>query len=273
MSHDPGSSTKSAADSAGDNKGLQMLARGGYAVSGLLHIIIGYLAVRVATGSGENADSSGAFQEIAKTPGGAVVLWFAVVAFAALAIWQITEAVAPGPGDEKERQAHRLKSAGKAVLYLVLAYVAFTFASGGGSGGGGGTQESLTAQVMGNPAGRILIGAIGVGIVAAAVFHVVKGWRKKFLEDLQGNAGGNVGKAVVVLGRVGYIAKGFALGVLGVLFVAAAATADPDKAGGLDDALKAIRDQPFGPVLLIATGIGFAAYGVYSFARARYAKL
>ncbi|WP_370449988.1 DUF1206 domain-containing protein [Cellulomonas sp. PhB143] len=274
MSRNASSTTRSAVDTAGDSTALHALARAGYVVAGVLHILIGWIAVKIATGSsGQSADQSGAFQDVASTPGGAALLWVGVVGFWGLALWQVTEAIAPGAGDEKDRAKRRGKAAAKAVVYVVLGYVAFTFATGGGSSGGGQKQESLTADMMGNPAGRLLIGAVGVAIVAVGAFHVVKGWKKKFLEDLQGNAGGSVGTAVVVLGRVGYIAKGIALGVLGVLFVAAAATADPDKAGGLDDALRTIGSQPFGAFLLVATGVGFAAYGVYSFARARYARL
>ena len=44
-------------------------------------------------------------------------------------------------------------------------------------------------------------------------------------------------------------------------------------ASGLDGALHTLRDQPLGPVLLTAVAVGLAAYGVYSFARARYAKV
>jgi hypothetical protein len=155
----------------------------------------------------------------------------------------------------------------------VLAVMAGRYASGGSGSSGGSTQEDLVAQILGWPGGQLVVGAIGLTIIGVGVFHVVKGWRKKFLEDLRTTGPGAVGKAVVRLGQVGYIAKGVALGVLGALFVLAGVQSDPEQAGGLDDALKTIQDQPYGTVLLIATGIGIAAYGAYSFARAKYAKL
>ncbi|PRZ09444.1 uncharacterized protein DUF1206 [Isoptericola sp. CG 20/1183] len=262
-----------AARRAQHSTGLRALARGGYAASGVVHLLIGWLAVRLALGSSSgSADESGAFQQLASAPGGTVALWAVTLGFAALALWQLAEAAVGVPGVEDAKEAAaRVKAAGKGVLYGVLAFSAARYATG--DGGGGGQQESLTAKLMQAPAGRWLVVAVGLVIVGVGVFHVVKGWRKKFLEDLRGTGGGSVGAAVVRLGQIGYVAKGVALGVLGGLFVAAGATHDAEKAGGLDDALQAIREQPFGTVLLVVTGVGIAAYGVYSFARARYAKL
>ncbi|WP_321575426.1 DUF1206 domain-containing protein [Oerskovia douganii] len=263
--------TSGTAQQLQQSKGLRVLARTGYAVSGLLHIMIGIIAVRIATGSGGGqASETGALQEIAGTTGGGFVLWFAVVAFAALGIWQVLEAVAGTNGAANDRTAYRAKAAGKAALYLALGVLTLQIVTGSSSGG---QKDSLTASLLANGAGRALVAAVGVGIVVAGVYHVVKGWKKRFLKDLEGNARGQVGHAVVVLGRVGYIAKGIALGVLGALVVTAAVTADPAKASGLDAALRTIGEQPFGAFLLTATGIGFAAYGVYSFARARYARM
>ncbi|GAA1718517.1 DUF1206 domain-containing protein [Isoptericola hypogeus] len=253
---------------------LQTLARSGYAASGVVHLLLGYLAVRLAFGStpAGSADQNGVFQELASAPGGAALLWVVAVGFGALALWQLLEALLGVAGTDTAKQAGaRAKAAAKAVLYGVLAATAGRYAQGGSSGGG--TQESLTADLMKAPAGRWLVAAVGLAIVGVGVFHVVKGWRKNFLDDLRGTGGGAVGQAVVRLGQVGYEAKGVALGVLGGLFVAAAWTSDAQKAGGIDDALRVIRDQPYGTVLLVATGVGIAAYGVYSFARARYARL
>ncbi|SDS41013.1 DUF1206 domain-containing protein [Paraoerskovia marina] len=261
-------SASGAAQQANDSKVLQGLARAGFAVSGLLHLIVGGLVVKIALSSSDSgsADSSGAFSEIAQTPGGAFVLWFAVVAFAALALWQVTEAVSRG-----QEATDRAKAAGKAVLYGAMGFIAMRFATGSGSGGG--SEESLTAKALAAPAGQLLVGAVGLAIIGGGVYHVYKGWKEKFREDLRSTGTGAAGKGVVLTGKIGYIAKGAALVVLGALFVWAALTADADKAGGMDDVFATIGGQPFGAVLLVAMGLGFAAYGLYSFARARFARM
>lgn len=245
-------------------------ARAGYAVSGVLHVLVGVLAAQLALGEGGgSADQSGAFAQLAATPFGAVALWFAVVALAALGAWQGAAALSGAVGGAGDRA----KAAGKAVVYLVLAATALTFARGGGSGGSGGQASDATATLMQAPAGRLLVGAVGLGILAVAVYHVHKGVRQRFLEDLTRLPARAGGRAARWAGVAGYVGKGAALAVMGVLVVVAAVQADPGQARGLDGALHALRDAPAGPVLLLLVALGLVAYGVYSLVRARFGRL
>ena len=77
----------------------------------------------------------------------------------------------------------------------------------------------------------------------------------------------------MIAARVGYIAKGIALGVVGVGLIAAAALHDPSQSKGLDGALSDLVALPFGQVLVALISLGFAAYGFYSFSRARRARV
>ncbi|MFD7309388.1 DUF1206 domain-containing protein [Promicromonospora sp. NPDC059942] len=254
-----------------NSRAVRGLARGGYVASGVLHLLIGWLAVQLALGQTEGqADQSGAFRAVARMPGGEVLLWLVGVGFAALALWQLATAVVGVPNADNQLAA-RAKSVAKAVLYGALAVTGVRYAQG--SGGGSGSEESLTARVLAMPGGAWLVGAAGLVIVGVGGYHVVKGVRKKFLEDLVGTGGSAVRPVVVRLGQAGYVAKGIALGVVGGLVVAAAVTTDPEQAGGLDEALHTMRDQPYGTVLLLVVGVGIAAFGGYSFARARFARL
>jgi len=85
--------------------------------------------------------------------------------------------------------------------------------------------------------------------------------------------GGTAGTATIALGIVGYVAKAIALGAVGVLFVFAALNGNASQANGLDQGLRSLAGLPFGVVILVGVGIGLIAYGLYSFVRARYAKL
>lgn len=249
-----------AASRAGDHPLLEKGARLGYGASGVLHLLLAWVTIQLAwTSGGEQADQSGALQQLAGNGFGQALLWVLLVGFVLLALWQATEAIAWGEAKD------RAKAAAKAVTYAVLAWTTVSVLTSGSGGGSGGATSSLMSSGL----GRVLVGLVGLGVIAVGGYHVVKGWKEKFLEDLESSPAPWVRKA----GKVGYIGKGGALAVVGVLLVVAAVQSDPEKAQGLDAALHALAGLPFGPVLLTLIALGFATYGVYAFGRARHAKV
>lgn len=232
----------------------------GHAANGVVHVVLGWIALQLALGggSGQEASPSGALETLAGTAGGAVLLWVALAGFALLGFWEIVSAVLGGEAKE------RVKDGAKGVGHLVLAGLTLQALTGSSSGG----AQSLTASVMAQPAGRVLVALVGVGAIGVGGYHVVKGWTRRFLRDLRERPP----SWVVHAGRAGYVARGVAVVVLGGLLVAAAATAEPERAQGLDGALQTLREAPFGKALLVLVALGFVAFGVYSFARARYAR-
>lgn len=262
---------KSAARSASDNSAFQIAARLGYAVNGLLHLLIGGIAISVALGRGGSADHSGALAGLAASPGGAITLWIVVVGLTGLGLWQVVEAILVPARDPAKKWAHRAKELGTAVVYLAVAATAFTFAIGGSSSSSGDTQ-SLTAKLLATPGGVFVVVAIGLVIIVIGAYFVFNGARKKFADDLSLPVG-TAGSAITGLGVAGYVAKGIALGVVGILFVVAAITVDASASTGLDGAASALAALPFGMAILIAVGAGLVAFGLYSVARARYTRL
>ena len=123
---------------------------------------------------------------------------------------------------------------------------------------------------MAAPAGMVLLVALGLAIIGAGAFYVYRGVTRKFMKDLQDP--GDARTAVEWIGTIGYAAKGVVLAVVGILIIAAAATADPSKSSGLDGGLKTLGSQPYGVFLLAAIAAGLICYGVYSMARARYGR-
>lgn len=256
-----------AARQATNHRWFERVARLGFAGSGLIHLLIGWIAARVALGGGGEADQGGALAAVREAPAGGVLLWVCVLGFATLAIFQLVEGILGGPD-----LTDRLKAVGKGILYAALGVTTFTYARGGSSDSGESTTD-LTATLLQAPLGRWLVAAVGVGVAAVGAYHVFKGLTHRFLEDLRSSGGGDLGRAIVVTGTLGYAAKGVALVVLGGLFGVAAWQADADEAAGLDAALKALAEQPFGTVLLLAVALGLILFGVYSVLRARYARM
>jgi len=256
------------AGKANEHPAVKMMARGGFIVMGVLHILIGWIAFRIATGSGgEEASNSGALGTIADAPGGQILLWVAVAALATLALWRLTQLFV---GEELKDKAKG------GVLFVVFSSLAFTTATfaRGGSTSDGDTATDVTATVLEQPWGAALVIIAGLVVLGVGLYSIYNGATKGFKEDLEAGAGsGNVGTAIVGAGMAGYIARGIAFAILGILIVVAGWKSDPEQAAGLDAALRTLGEQPFGSVLLIIIGIGLALYGLYSIARARYIEM
>lgn len=263
-------SARSAASRVQDNQALQLAARTGFAVNGLLHLIIGGIAIGVAFGSSGEADQSGALNGLASNPGGVFVLWVVALGMFALGLFQVLETFIVR-GTYKEAWAARAKEAGKAIAYLAIGLSATNIAMGS-RGDSSGQAQRITATMLSTPGGVFLVVLLGLGVLATGVYFIVKGGKQRFLQDISAPAG-KTGRLVTTLGRIGYIAKGVAISVVGLFFCTAAFTSDPSEATGLDGALKALVDLPFGQVILTVVALGLMAYGVYCFVRARYAQL
>ena len=253
---------------------FERCARGGYVLSGLLHLTIGYLAIRIALGGrGETADQSGALAALAAKPGGVVALWVAAAAVLVMGRWRIVETALGRSTDPKSQGApsealDRGKAFALAVVYFGLAYSALGFARGAGRSSGE-QNSGLSSRLMHTGAGTVALIAGGAIIVAVGGYHIYKGASRSFLDDLKGKSSTLVRR----LGTVGYLAKGLVIIGVGVLVVAAASRSEPNKATGLDGALKTLGAQPYGAALLIAAALGIISYGLYSFAMARYTKM
>jgi hypothetical protein len=254
-----------------DNPWFERGVRVGLVAYGIIHLLVGWLALQLAFGDFSGSpDQQGALQQIAQESYGEFLLWIIGVGLLILAVWQFFEAIwGHRSRDEPKRTIKRVSSAGKVVFYSIVGISAIKFALNAQSSGKSST-DTMTADLMKQPAGQWLVAGVGVVIMVVGVMQAKRGFTKSFTKDLQGDAtSGDSGSVVVKLGQAGYISKGVAVVVIGMLFVWAAWDHDPKKAGGLDTALRKILDQPFGPFLLGAIALGIIAFGLYCFAWAK----
>ena len=264
------------AEQASDSASLELLARLGLIAYGIVHLLIGWLAMQIAWSgsSGRSADSSGALKTLAGQPLGKVLLWLIVVGLVALAVWQASTAIwGHRHGDASQRTRKRISSAARAAVYAVLAYSAAAVALGSGSSSSSQSQRQATSDVLGLPGGRVIVIVAGLVIVAVGVAHIAKAVKRSFLDDLDTSAMSPSARRLVErLGSGGYLAKGVALGLVGGLLTYAMVTLDRQRAG-LDGAMQTIAEQPFGKFLLTAVAAGFVAFGLFSFVQSRYRQL
>ncbi|GLW34779.1 DUF1206 domain-containing protein [Actinoplanes regularis] len=269
------STVKNQASRAADSKLLEYLARGGFVGYGVIHLLFAWIALEVALGgSRQESDQSGALRELVGHSYGRTLLAAIAIGLVAMAIWQLLVAIV-GQRGERNRGAiaERVISAVRAVLYVYLAWLAVKVIRGGNASMAD-NSENRSAGLMQDSGGRFLVALVGVVIVGVGVGIFVYGLKRKFAEHLRVERMPAAGRQPILrLGMAGYMAKGVAYAIAGVLFVAAAVTYDPDKARGLDAALKTLAGYSWGVWLLALIAAGIAAFGVYCLAQAKYRKI
>ena len=267
------SGAKSAVEEAVDSKPMEWSARAGLIAYGIIHILIGWLALLMGWGEAVPAspDLSGALRTVAMQPFGKVVLWLNAAGLMALAIWQAGEAIWGSPSAPEVKRNGAIRGA-KALVYAAIGVSAGRFAVGAGSASGEEPEEAASGA-MTVPVGRFVVGVVGLVIMIVGVSHVIKGVKKSFLEEMATSAmSPAVRRSATFLGRVGYIGKGIAVGVVGGLLTYTTITFDPQEQG-LDGALQAVLVQPSGRYLLSALAVGFIAFGLFAILQSRFRRM
>jgi len=264
-------SAREAARDAEANPAFRVAARAGYAANGILHLLIGGLVIAVGFGAQEDSDQTGAFRALAAAPLGATALWVLAVGLVALGAWHLLQAFAPRHLTMWRRVARIFTEAPQGVVFVGIGLVSASVALGARPHAEQ-AAEDLSQGVLTWPVGGFVLGTVGVAVAAVGIGFVWMGLRRSFHSKVRTPPGPG-GLALTVLGVVGFVTKGIALGIVGVLVIVAAVTVEPDTAGGLDGATAAVLALPAGPVLAALVGAGFLAYGVFTVCRARYAQL
>lgn len=257
---------------AGRSRALEVAVRTGLGAYGFVHVLVAWVTLRLALGgSSGQATGKGALAQLADDTLGQLTLAAIALCFAALVVWQLL-AAAVGFRDREGIVRHlmRIGAAARTVTYGYLGVSSARLAIEGRSASGG-SPDSTTAKLMSVPAGQLLVAAVGLVAAGIGIGLVVFGLGKHFLGQLDDEARSRDRRVpIVVLGQVGYVVKGLALVVIGVLLCWAAYTHDPKKSGGLDAALHELLGATLGTVAVVVVGVGIAAFGLYLLARSRH---
>uniref|UniRef100_A0AAU2VNG7 DUF1206 domain-containing protein n=1 Tax=Streptomyces sp. NBC_00008 TaxID=2903610 RepID=A0AAU2VNG7_9ACTN len=269
---------------AGNGSAVEAGGRAGFVARGVIYILVGVLALRIAftdgnggSGSKKQADRGGALSEIAQKPFGSVLLWVLGIALVGMALWRLSEAAFGAAGPDGDKATKRLASAGRAVFYGFVSYSVLTFAAGSKSSGSGSSDsqsQDVTAKVLDLPGGRWLVGVAGVAIAGIGLYIAARAAMRKFHKRLRmGEMSPAQRRGVDITGVFGGVSRGIVFAVAGGFAVAAAVKARSGEAKGMDDTLRSFSSTPAGPWLLALIAVGLAAFGLYSWAHARWRKI
>jgi hypothetical protein len=258
---------------------LARFARFGYATKGLLYVIIGGLALRLALGLGGKAeDAHGAVEIIGRQPFGKGLLVVLTLGLAGHALWRFTQAVF-----NVEHCRKTLPGVFRRILYGVLggiysslavlaARAAFLDVSPKAEAGD--QAKTWTAKLLEMPYGVTLVVVAGVVVACVGVWNIKRAIGADFMEELATGKMSSAQEGVAkTVGRLGLLARAVTFGVVGWFIVKAAMQHDPSEARGMREALLEIARQPYGAILLGIVAAGLTAYGLHCFVQARFRRL
>ena len=265
------------AEQAAGGEAARWFVLAGWAAKGVVYVALAWLVLQLARGTASaSADTTGALQLIDAGAGGSLALYVLAAGLVAYAVGRILEVTTLATSDMDAKE--KVQAVVVSLVYLALAATAVTVAgragSGGGGGGGGGGEQRGTAVLLDLPAGRILVGLLGLAGLALGAYSAYKGVTQAFLPTLRtGEMSPTVRTWSTRLGVAAYVTRGIIFGLLGWFLLQAAVTYDANEAVGLDGALRRVADAGWGRALLTAIAVGLLAYGLFCWLEARYRKV
>lgn len=255
---------------------LTTLARIGFAARGLVYILVGWFAIDVALHGGELSDNQGALGSLADSALGRLLLLLCGIGFAGYALWRLAEAILDPErrsGSLKgrfERAGYALSGVVHAILAVGSINLALRNAPAPEGSPGDRTAQSWSSWLLEQPGGQAALVAVGLVLLAVAAAQAIKAYKSRF-DELAGDV--PAPREVRVAGRLGYAARAIVFIMTGWFIINAALHENPEEAGGLGAALKQLRDQDQGPLLLLIVATGLALFGVFSIVEAAYRHL
>jgi Domain of Unknown Function (DUF1206) len=265
---------RSSGEKVARSGGFEWLSRAGFVARGLIYVIIGILAIKVALGAGgKTTNQQGALKTIAQQPFGEVLLILVAIGLAGYALWRLTRALLGHGPEGSDSTGDRVVALASGIAYAGLCAIAVEILLG--SGGGGSENPHKTAGgVLGWPGGTWLVGLAGAILVGVGLYQGYRGISRDFLEESKTEQmSPAVRRWFEWLGAFGQLARGVVFGLVGIFLIKAAIDYNPDKAVGLDGALAKLAHASYGPVLLGIVAAGLIAFGLYSLADARYRRI
>jgi hypothetical protein len=257
---------------------LVPFGRAGFAANGFVYVIVGILAGQAALGrGGDTTDLGGALGHLLDAPLGRLTVGAVGAGLAGYAVWKLLQALLDSEhkGTGAAGFVQRVGFGISALSYAALAATAVGMAlQRAAQPNEDQSAQDRTAWLMSQPFGMYLVVLVGLVILGVAIAQVVQAYRASFEDKIHEQSLGRKTRGVVrAAGRLGYVARGIAFGVIGGCVVTAGWQANPEQARGLGGALAAISSSPFGPWLLGIMAAGLIGYGIHTLLAARYREM
>src|SRR6266540_464693 len=203
---------KKAAKKAAYSPTMDRLARLGYGVKGIIYITMGFIAFRSAFGkSSTPTDQIGAIREFGKLPYAQILWWAILIGLISYSLWGLIRAFLD-PFHKGKDMKGLLARGGyllSAITYASFVLPTYELITGVRRGTGSNQTQKFVIQLMSMPWGRFIVGAIGIGAVAAGLYQIYMGITLNFEKQFKPYALAPEQLSVAKqIGRFGTIARG-----------------------------------------------------------------
>lgn len=241
--------------------------RTGYGARGAVYLVVGSLALMAAVFGGEAEGTTGALEQLKSQTWGVIALWGIGAGLLCFMVWRVIDAFMDLEtyGTGLKGVVARTGQVVTGVIHGGLGLWVFAMALGIGTGSGG--SKSWTAKLLATEYGPWIMGLAGAAVVGAGIYYFYKAYSEKYKAHLRRTA---LMERLDPAAKVGLVAHGVGVALIGGFLIFAAVTASPEQAGGLGKAFDTIRGMAFGRILLILLTGGLIAFALFCFIEAVY---
>jgi Domain of Unknown Function (DUF1206) len=250
-----------------------VLSRAGFVARALIYGIIGVLAFDLVIGhGGKITNQQGALRTVEQQPFGHVLLTILAIGLGGYAMWRLVRAALGHGREGADGGIERLGALGSGIVYALMCLIAVQIVTGPGTSGG--SAKKTTNDVFGWPAGRWLVGIAGLVLAGVAIYQLIRGVRRTFLDDSKSEEIPHVILPwFTAFGTLGHVARAVVFGLVAVFLLKASYNYRANEAIGLDGALAKLYNGAYGSWLLGALALGLIVFSCFSLVEARYRRI
>ncbi|MEP7039757.1 MAG: DUF1206 domain-containing protein [Acidobacteriota bacterium] len=252
-----------------------LMGRIGFAAMGVVHLLVGILAIMSVVGIASASGTEGALQEIVQLPFGQFLLVAVAVGFVGYAVWRFIQAMmdTDAKGSDVRGIAVRFVYAGIGLVYLGLSFSAVKIFLGAREDEGIWAQ-SWTAWLLAQPFGQWFVGLAAAITAIIGVVHFYIAYKTKFRENWQlSEMSKSQEKWGTRFGIVGFSARGIVFCIIGFFLAFAAWQSNAGRVRDFGGALRSVEHQPYGIWLLGLVAAGLFSYGIFMFFQVRFRRI
>lgn len=254
---------------------IDTFAKVGFLARACVYALMGFFAILLFTGQsgGAATDSKGSIKMLVSQGLGKPLIIALAAGLLAYAVFRIFQAIRDYDHRGKDAKGLMLRAGYffGGLIHIALAYYALNLIFHFGSSSDGGGEQGLARSIMNLPAGRVLLFAVGAGVISFGIGQIVIAVKEKFTRGL--HLPTQHKKLLCNISKFGLSARGVMFGAVGWLFVKSALSGDSGNAGGVKGAWSFFSTQPFGTTLQVIIAFGLVAFAVYGVIESRYRQV